>query len=143
MRARELTHGPPRMVVVVLDKDEEVSDGLLAAARAEGFTGAAFTAIGAFSRATLGWFDRSRQDYLRIDIDEQVEVLSLAGNVAIADGEISVHAHGVVGRRDGTAFGGHLLSATVWPTLEVVFTEMPTHLCRRYDEETGLTLLDP
>jgi uncharacterized protein len=52
-----------------------------------------------------------------------------------------VHAHVVVGRADGTAHGGHLLEAHVWPTLEVVLTEAPAHLRRELDEETGLPLI--
>jgi hypothetical protein len=39
--------------------------------------------------------------------------------------------------------GGHFCSAQVWPTLEVMVTETPAHLRKRYDRETGLTLIDP
>jgi uncharacterized protein len=53
-----------------------------------------------------------------------------------------VHAHVVLGRSDGTAYGGHLLAAHVWPTLEVVVTEEPRHLRRTIDAQTGLALID-
>jgi hypothetical protein len=43
---------------------------------------ASFTGIGTFSSATLGFFDRERMDYKKIAVDEQVEVLTLAGNIA-------------------------------------------------------------
>ena len=76
-------------------------------------------------------------------IDEQVEVVSLVGNVAIDDGEPALHVHIVVAKKDGTAYGGHLLDAQVWPTLEVVFHEQPGYLQRRTDPETGLALLAP
>jgi predicted DNA-binding protein with PD1-like motif len=102
---------------------------------------ASFTGIGAFSRVTLGYFDLETRDYLRISIEEQVEVLSLAGNVALAGREPKLHAHVVVGKRDGTAHGGHLLDARVRPTLEVVAVESPGHLRRHMDEATGLPLL--
>jgi uncharacterized protein len=90
----------------------------------------------------LGWFDRERKDYDRIPIGEQVEVLSLAGDVALDRGEPKVHAHVVVGKRDGTAHGGHLLRASVWPTLEVVLAESPAELRKSHDPETGLALID-
>jgi predicted DNA-binding protein with PD1-like motif len=48
----------------------------------------------------------------------------------------------VVGKRDASAHGGHLLEATVWPTLEVVLTESPKHLKRRMDPAVGLALID-
>src|SRR5919106_1187106 len=71
---------------------------------------------------------------------EQVEVLSLLGNVAVHEGKPAVHAHVVVGKRDGTAHGGHLLEAHVRPTLEVIVVESPKHLYRERDDETGLPL---
>jgi predicted DNA-binding protein with PD1-like motif len=61
--------------------------------------------------------------------------------VALADGEPKIHAHVVVGRRDGTALGGHLLDARVRPTLEVVLVETPATLRRTIDKTTGLPLL--
>jgi predicted DNA-binding protein with PD1-like motif len=75
-------------------------------------------------------------------LEEQVEVLALTGNVALAKGQPKVHAHVVVGMRDGTAHGGHLIEATVRPTLEVVLVESAPHLRRSMDEATGLALID-
>ena len=83
-----------------------------------------------------------RKDYKKIPLDEQVEVLTLAGDVAVADDEPSIHAHLVVGRSDGSAAGGHLIEATVRPTLELILTETPAHLRKRKDAETGLPLID-
>jgi predicted DNA-binding protein with PD1-like motif len=101
-----------------------------------------FTAIGAFSEVTLGYFDRARKDYTKIPMREQVEVLSLVGDIARQDGEPKLHAHVVVGKADGTAHGGHLLDARVWPTLELILTESPKALARRSDRESGLALID-
>ena len=72
---------------------------------------------------------------------EQVEVLSLIGDVALKDGEPKVHAHVVVGRSDGSTRGGHLIEAHVRPTLEVIVTESPEHLRKQVDDETGLALI--
>lgn len=104
-------------------------------------TAAYFTAVGAFRDVVLGYFERERKDYKRISLHEQVEVLSLVGNIALADGKPKLHAHVVIGRSDGSAHGGHLLEAHVWPTLEVMAVESPQHLRRTHDEETGLALL--
>ena len=131
-------------LVVVFDPGEEVAEGLLTIARDHGIEGAYFTAIGALSDATLGYWEWETKSYRRIPVREQVEVLSLLGNVAIGpDGHAKVHAHLVVGYSDGTARGGHLLDAHVRPTLEVMITEVPEHLRRRFDPTTGLPLLDP
>jgi uncharacterized protein len=71
----------------------------------------------------------------------QVELLSLIGDVALKDGEPQVHAHAVVGKRDGTAHGGHLLHAHVRPTFEVVLTESPAHLRKEFDASAGIALI--
>lgn len=132
-----------RTWALIFDKGDEPVTGLTAFAKAEKLPGAHFTAIGAFSDVTLGYFDRAARDYKKIPLREQVEVLSLIGDVALDRGEPKVHAHVVVGLADGRARGGHLLSGRVWPTLELVLVESPRHLRKRHDPDTGLALIDP
>ena len=126
---------------LVFDKNDEVREGLLEFANANRLADAQVTAIGAFSKVTLGYFDRESKSYRKIPLNEQVEVLSLSGNIVQNDGRPSLHAHIVVGKADGTAHGGHLLGGRVWPTLEMVVSELPVHLRRSRDEETGLALI--
>jgi uncharacterized protein len=47
----------------------------------------------------------------------------------------------VLGTRDGTTRGGHLIEGYVRPTLELIVDEVPAHLRRRYDPDTGLALI--
>jgi predicted DNA-binding protein with PD1-like motif len=141
MKTKLIHERGQKTFAVVFDKGDEVAAGLLDFAKKSELTAAVFTAIGALSDVTLGFFDRERKDYRRIPIDEQVEVLALIGNIVLNKGEPKVHAHIVVGKVDGTAYGGHLLEAHVWPTLEVIVTESPRHLQRKTDPETGLALI--
>jgi predicted DNA-binding protein with PD1-like motif len=143
MKSTLLDATGPRIWALIFDKGDEPVAGLTAFAKAQKLGAAHFTAIGAFSDVTLGYFDRAKRDYKKIPLHEQVEVLSLIGDVALDKGEPKVHAHVVVGRADGEARGGHLLEAHVWPTLEVVLVESPRHLRKRHDPETGLALIDP
>ena len=143
MKSTLLDATGPRTWVLIFDKGDEPVAGLTAFAKAQKLGAAHFTAIGAFSDVTLGYFDRAKRDYKKIPLHEQVEVLSLLGDIALDNGEPKVHAHVVVGRADGEARGGHLLEAHVWPTLEVVLVESPRHLRKRHDAETGLALIDP
>ena len=131
-----------RTLAVVFSQGDEVNGGLLSFARQHDISAASFTAIGALSRVTVGFFDLARRDYKRIELNEQVEVLTMSGNIAVKDDEPKIHVHLVVGRSDGTAHGGHLLEAIVRPTLEVIVTETPARLVRRLDPATGLALLD-
>lgn len=141
MRAKLIHEDAQRTFVVVFDKGDEVVEGLQTFVDEQRLDAASFTAIGAFTDVELGYFDRESNEYASIPVREQVEVLSLIGNVALNGEKRQVHAHVVVGKRDGSAHGGHLLKAHVWPTLEVVVVESPAHLRRAADPTTGLTLI--
>ena len=127
---------------IIFYKGDEVMSGLTDFAIAHKISDAHFTAIGALSAATLGFFDIDRKDYVKIPVPQQVEVVSLVGNIALDKGQPKVHAHAVVAKADGTALGGHLLEAHVRPTLEAMIVESPSVLRRRVDEKTGLPLID-
>ncbi|SCG73232.1 PPC domain-containing DNA-binding protein [Micromonospora inositola] len=137
----ELSDGDRRVVVVAVDKGEDAVAAVNEAAVRYGIRGARVTAVGGFASAELGYFDREKRDYLRIPVGEQVEVLSLLGDIAEHEGQPALHVHAVLGRRDGTTVGGHLLRGEVWPTLEVIISEVGASLAKRIDRETGLALL--
>lgn len=141
MRTQVLGEGEQRTIALIFDCDDEVVSTLERFAEERALDAAHFTAIGAFSRATLGYFSWERKDYLEIPVNEQVEVLVLAGDIALQDAKRKVHAHAVLGRRDGSTVGGHLLRAYVRPTLELMLTESPAHLRRKHDTRTGLALI--
>jgi predicted DNA-binding protein with PD1-like motif len=142
MKSKLIHEAEEKTFAIVFDKGDEVVQKLTQFAKQHKLAASHFTAIGAFENAVLGFFDRQRKDYKKIPINEQVEVLSLIGDIALSENEPKLHAHVVLGKTDGTACGGHLLEARVWPTLEVVLTESPGHLRRKLDHETGLALLD-
>jgi predicted DNA-binding protein with PD1-like motif len=135
--------GGQRTFVIVLDPGEEAFATLIGFATEQGVDGASLTAIGAFERATVGWFDLDAKTYRKIPVHEQCEVLSAIGDVALGDdGKPSLHVHAVLGLSDGTTRGGHLLEAIVRPTLEITLVETPGHLRRRKRPEIGAALID-
>ena len=161
-----------RTFALVFDTGDEVMASLKAFAGRERLSAAQFSAIGAFRSAVLGYFDWETKTYLKRAVDEQVEVASLTGDVALSDKATdsratdsrttdsrttdsratdsratdsrapAIHIHAVLGRRDTSALAGHLLEAHVRPTLEVVLVESPAHLCKRHDADSGLALID-
>lgn len=128
---------------LIFDDGDEVLTGLKAHARRAGIRAAHFTALGAFQRALLAYFDVEKKEYLEIPVDEQVEVTSLVGDIGTHEGDLVIHAHCVLGRRDGSAVTGHLLRGEVRPTLELFLTAFDTNLERAMDEATGLPLIRP
>ena len=92
-----------RTYVLVLDAGEEAFAAITAFAAATKLDAASLTAIGAFERATVGWFDLAKKTYKPIEIDSQCEGLSLLGDIAMGDdGKPSLHMHAVLGMSDGT-----------------------------------------
>lgn len=131
-----------RTYALIFQTGDEIMAGLQAFAREHELAASHFTAVGACRAVMLGYFEWETKRYRGIPLDEQVEVLSLVGDVSLAsDGTPQVHAHIVVGKSDGTAHGGHLLRGTVRPTLEVILTESPTHLQRQLDPDAGIPLI--
>jgi predicted DNA-binding protein with PD1-like motif len=142
MRATELTRTEhAAQVVLVFDPGDEVVEQLTTWCNEQRTTAARLTGIAGSSAATLAWFDWQAHGCLEIAVAEQVELLALTGDVAEQDGKASVHAHVVLGRRDGATCGGHLMDAHVRPTLELVVDEVPARLRRRYDPRTRLALI--
>jgi hypothetical protein len=132
-----------KQYAVIFYEGDEAFSGLLEFAEKYHVTSAHFTAIGALSGATLGWFDPQRKMYKKIPVIGQHEVIGMSGDIALYQGKPVVHTHMLVGNPDGTTLGGHVLAAYVSPTLEVMVTVDPVTMQKRFDPATDLTLIDP
>src|SRR5260221_14281352 len=126
---------------IIFNRGDEVVAGLKAFAGEKGLAASHFTAIGAFKNVVLGYFDWDKKDYTKILIHEQVEVLSLVGDVTLDEGKPNIHAHVVLGKQDGSTCGGDLIEGRGRPTLQGMLTKSPGHFIRRVDRESGIRLL--
>jgi uncharacterized protein len=128
--------------VVVCDPGDEAVTALNQFVRSERLEAAQVTAVGAFERAVVGWFDPAVKQYRRNPVDEQCELVSLIGDVAMGEDGPILHMHAALGLADGTTRGGHLLEGQVYPTLEAVVTETPAELRKVMRPDIGLALID-
>jgi len=119
-----------------------VVDLLTSFARDHGIRAARLHGIGAFTDAELGFLDPDRREYDRFRIEEETEVLAFLGNLSVMDEGPRVHAHVTLGKRDGSALGGHLFEGHVGATLELFVLRFDAELRRVQDEATGGALLD-
>lgn len=136
------TSASQRHFFLVFDRGDDVIDATRKLAREQHIGGGHFAAIGALERAVIAYWNPELHEYERIDVAEQVEVASLIGDVAVEGDETKIHAHVVLGRRDGSSLAGHLLEGAVFPTLEMHLVDLGQPLVRREDDETGLSLID-
>jgi predicted DNA-binding protein with PD1-like motif len=148
MKAKRVAGGATTTYVVVLDEGDEAFSALTDWATSQQISAAQVTAVGAFERAVVGWFDRAAKDYRHIQVGQQCEVLSLLGDIAVGPGahgdpgQPQPHLHAVLGLADGSTRGGHLLEGHVWPTLEVIVREAPAELRKTLRPDVGLALID-
>jgi predicted DNA-binding protein with PD1-like motif len=142
MKFKLINETGEKTFALIFDKGDEVIGLLKKFAEDERLLTSHFSGIGALRDVVLGFFDPLRKEYKKIPVREQVEVLSMNGDITIQGGSPKIHAHVVIGKSDGTAHGGHLMEAHVFPTLELILMESPKFMMRRFDAETGLGLID-
>jgi predicted DNA-binding protein with PD1-like motif len=128
--------------VVVCDPGDEAVSALNQFVRSERLEAAQVTAVGGFRRATVGWFDPLARQYKPNLVDEQCELVSLVGDVAMGENGPILHMHAALGLSDGSTRGGHLLEGEVFPTLEAVVTETPAQLRKVMRPDVGIALID-
>jgi predicted DNA-binding protein with PD1-like motif len=131
-----------RRFVAVFDAGDDVLEQLQQLCARESIASAMLAGIGGFSNATVGYYDMKAKRYEPIAVNEQVEVVSFLGNVTGYQGKPKLHVHCIVGHRDGHTTAGHLLSATVRPTLELFIDELASPLRRTDRPEIGIPLIE-
>lgn len=141
MRYKLINNDQQKTFAIIMDSGDEVTEQLMGFAKKEKVRASQFTAIGAFSESVVGFFDFSIKDYKKIQLKEQMEVLALTGDISLYKEEYKIHAHVVLGRKDGSAHGGHLMKGIAHPTLEIILNESPEYLKREMDKDSGIPLI--
>ena len=131
--------GVPR--IFALKDGAKIPDDIVKIAAAEGISTAQVVAIGGMRPLRLAYFDHAKKKYEEHDFDEFVEITSFSGNITVKDGKPFLHAHGTFGRKDLSVIGGHVMSGTVSPIMEVILTPTENRAVRKFDEKTGLNVI--
>jgi len=124
-----------------LQRGDDLLEALTALVAREGVRLGRVEALGAVEKARIGYYDQAGFVYRYLEFDHDLEILALAGNVSLRDGQPMVHAHVTLGGAQGRAFGGHLASGTrVFACEFAVEVLEGGELHRGHDEATGLPL---
>lgn len=119
---------------------ERVAETLLAWLKAEKIGYATMTGLGAVSAAKVSYWNAESREYEPHQLDEQMEVVSLIGNVTMKEGGPFTHIHVTLGRRDLSIVGGHFNDMTVHPNLEIWLRPESEGVERTLDEASGIFL---
>jgi predicted DNA-binding protein with PD1-like motif len=132
----------PRTFMLVFESGEELIASLERFAQEQDLPGGHFQGIGALRSITLAYYNAQSEAYEDLPVDEQVELVSLLGNLAVFEGGWMVHAHALVGKSDGSVLGGHVMQAIVHPRAEVILQVPAGGLRRLRDPQTGLAAIE-
>jgi predicted DNA-binding protein with PD1-like motif len=124
------------------ESGERVAAPLLAWLKSEQIGYATMTGLGAVREATVSYWNAEAREYEQHELQEQMEVVSLVGNVTIKEGEPFTHIHVTLGRRDLSIVGGHFGDAVVHPNLEVWIRREAEAVERTLDQSCGLYVMD-
>ena len=130
-----------RELLLVFDKGDDFGPALLEFAKRNAIGAASFQAIGRLREATIAFWNAETKKYEEIPLREHVEVVSLIGNIIPSAEDLKLHAHAVLGKRDGSTVGGHFVRGVVDPTVELFLSVRDTPAQRKKDPETGLWLI--
>jgi len=99
--------------------------------------------IGALKKATIGFFDINKKEYLFKTFEEPFELISCMGNISYNDAEPVIHLHVSLGREDLSLIGGHLSQPSIISiTAEVFINETKHKIIRSKDPQSKLMLLN-
>lgn len=140
MEAKVSTTG--RRIMGRLPKGGDLLEGLTAICVREQISLGEVRAIGAVTKARLGFYDQATQQYEFLEFDQPLEVVMLMGNISLKDSRPFVHAHVTLSDHQGQAFGGHLAEGSPVFACEYVIKEYRSEAAftRGMDSETGLML---
>lgn len=109
-------------------KDEDIRSGF-------------FVGFGGLQELDLSYYNLSEKRYEDKNIKENLEIVSLTGNIARLNNDIIIHMHGVFSDSKSNAIGGHVKKIVVSGTCEVFLTIFDDVIERKYDDATGLNLM--
>jgi len=128
------------IIIVRMDKGEEILEKIKEVAFAEKIKLASVNALGATNDFTVGVFKTEEKKYYANNFKGNFEIVSLAGTINTMNGDFYTHIHMSAGNEKGEVFGGHLNRAIVSATCEMVIQVIDGTVDRYFDEEIGLNL---
>ena len=125
-----------------IDRGEEILASLKTFCEQEKITLAEVKALGAVDDFNVGLFDVAEKKYHTNHFQFPAEIVSLWGTVTTKDGEFYAHVHMSAGDKEGRVFGGHLNSAKVSATCEMIVEVSEGTVERKFSEDVGLNLFE-
>ena len=126
--------------VIRLDRGEDIIEKLKELAAKEQIKLASLSGLGACGKVVAGYFNTKEKAYHEHSWTGDLEIVSLCGTISTKNGEVYTHLHISLSDEKGQVYGGHLNSAIISGTGEIVLTVINGMVEREFSEEIGLNL---
>ena len=127
--------------ILRLNRGEEIIASITDLCRKENIKAASVNGIGATQSVEAGFYSFQKKKYCGYSINQNMEILSLLGNISTKDGEPYLHLHIVISNDECEAFGGHLTKAVISVTAEIFIDTIDVEINREPDSLTGINLI--
>ena len=127
---------------VRIDRGEEIMSTLKEFCEQEKISLAEVKALGAIDDFNVGLFDVEEKKYHANHFTFMAEIVSLWGTVTTMNGKAYLHIHLSAADKNGHVFGGHLNSARVSATCEMIVDVSGGTVERKFSEDVGLNLFE-
>ena len=125
-----------------LERGDEIVSSLKEFCVKANVSAGAVTGIGAVGEAQLGFFEAKSKQIKFKKIFGDHEICSLTGNITQLNHLPYLHLHIVLSNEKMECFGGHLKSARVSATSEIMVFSLEGKIGRKFSEEIGLNLIE-
>ena len=132
---------PKREFLCLIPYDADLLPSLKDLVKKLGVNTGVINFIGALRGATLLYYIQDEKRFHKTTLEGPLEIASGMGNIATLEGDHVVHCHVVLADKDGSCYGGHLAEGSRVFAAEVHIRELSPRLQRKYDDLTGLNLL--
>jgi len=127
-------------IFISLKTGDEIVESITSIFKEEKIYSGMINGIGAINQVQLGFYNLESKKYKKKYFNDDYELTSLMGNIALKDGNPFVHIHINMSDENFDVIGGHLFSAVTAASAEVIVLLDNQHIKRELDQKVGLYL---
>lgn len=129
-------------IFISLQTGDEIVESITDIFKEEKIYSGMINGIGAINKVQLGFYNLESKKYKKKYFNDDYELTSLMGNIALKDGNPFVHIHINMSDENFDVIGGHLFSAVTAASAEVIVLLDNQYIKRELDQKVGLYLWD-
>lgn len=128
-------------IILRLDPGDDIIESIKNLISKENIKLGYLMGLGAVNKAEIGLYSLEEKKYYSNIYEGDFEISNLHGNISTMDGEHYLHCHILISDINQKTFGGHLNSAYISATGEIMIKIINGEVDREVSPDTGLNIL--